>query len=112
MTLITMSDRLPEAWPGLAMQWQTVDKSAPFTAITKLPSHCSLIPAIKRTRYCLKSLQGFATENGFTNDPSKAIQFVEQESATRAVIDAGRTDLVPTLVQFQKHGEHWQPTAP
>lgn len=104
-----MSDKLPEAWPGLAMQWQTKDKLDPYMATTKPPSRYSSTPAIQRARYCLRSHNGYATENGFTDDPSSAIQLVDKETAMRRIIASGRPDLLPHLVHFQKNGEHWHP---
>jgi hypothetical protein len=62
-----------------------------------------------RVRFVFKSPSGFATENGFTDDPSNAIQVVDHESAMRRIKESGRSDLMPHLVQFQKHGDHWHP---
>ena len=52
---------------------------------------------------------GFATEDGFTDDPSAAIQLVDLKTANKRIAESGRTDLVPWLVTFELHGEIWQP---
>ena len=108
-TPITMSSKLPELWPGLSTEWRTLDKPDSSTASTKAPSrYCSTNP-VTRSRYCLRSPQGFATENGFTQNPAEAIQMVDNESAVRRIIRSGRLDLLPCLVTFQFDGEHWRP---
>jgi hypothetical protein len=76
--------------------------------ITKQPLLYSSTHASQRVRYLLKSPNGFATENGFTDDPSSAIQIVDHESAVRRIIASGRSDLLPHLVHFEKHGESWE----
>ena len=109
MTLITTSKLLPEPWPGLSTEWQTLDKQDSFMANTKAPSrYCSTNRAM-RSRYCLRSLQGFATENGFTDNPAEAIQMVDHEAAAWRVMNSGRHDLLPCLVTFQFNGDHWEP---
>jgi hypothetical protein len=110
MTLITTSKLLPEPWPGLSTEWQTLDKQDSFMANTKAHSHfCSTNP-VTRSRYCLRSHQGFATENGFTHNPAEAIQVVDHETAARRVLHAGRHDLLPCLITFQFDGANWIPT--
>ena len=108
MTLITTSNMLPEPWPGLLMQWPNGEKLVPYTDNTLEPSCFSPIAPAKRSRYLLRSINGFATESGFTDHPEEAIQLVDHESAARRIIASGRADLLPHLVHFEKHGETWQ----
>ena len=111
MTLITTSRLLPEPWPGLSTEWQTLDKQDSSTANTKAPSrYCSTNP-VTRSRYCLRSPNGYATENGFTQNPAEAIQMVDHEAAAWRVMNSGRHDLLPCLVTFQFDGDHWKPIA-
>ena len=109
MTLITTSKLLPEPWPGLSTEWQTSDKQDSSTANTKALSRYCSTNRVTRNRYCLRSLHGFATENGFTDNPAEAIQVVDRETAARRVIHSGRLDLLPCLITFQFDGAHWTP---
>ena len=109
MTLITTSKLLPEPWPGLSTEWQTLDKQDSSMANTKALSRYCSTNRVTRNRYCLRSLQGFATENGFTDNPAKAIQMVDHEAAAWRVMNSGRHDLLPCLVTFRFNGDHWEP---
>ena len=109
MTLITTSKLLPEPWPGLLTEWQTSDKQDSSMAITKAPSRYCSTNRVTRSRYCLRSHNGYATENGFTQNPAEAIQLVSHEAAARRVMRSGRVDLLPHQVTFQFDGDHWQP---
>ena len=98
-----------DAWPGLSTEWQTSDKQDSSTASTKaLSRYCSTNP-VTRNRYCLRSLNGYATENGFTDNAAEAIQLVDHETAAWRVMQSGRVDLLPHLVTFQFDGDHWRP---
>ena len=108
MTLITTSNMLPEPWPGLLMQWPNGEKLVPYTDNTLEPSCFSPIAPAKRSRYLLRSTNGFATESGFTDYPEEAIQLVDRKTAFHRIEASGRTDLLPHLVHFEKHGETWQ----
>ena len=109
MTQTTTLRMQLDAWPGLSTDWQTLDKQDSCMANTKAPSRfCSTNP-VTRSRYCLRSPNGYATENGFTQNPAEAIQLVDHESAAWRVMNAGRHDLLPHLVTFQFDGDHWQP---
>jgi hypothetical protein len=109
MTLITTSKLLPEPWPGLSTEWQTSDKQDSSMANTRARSrYCSTNP-VTRNRYCLRSPNGYATENGFTQNPAEAIQLVDHEAAARRVLFSGRHDLLPHPVTFQFDGDHWTP---
>ena len=66
---------------------------------------------VTRSRYCLRSHNGFATENGFTDNPAEAIQLVDHEAAAWRVMQSGRHDLLPHPVTFQFDGDHWTPVA-
>ena len=109
MTLITTSKLLPEPWPGLSTEWQTSDKQDSSTANTKALSRYCSTNRVTRNRYCLRSLHGFATENGFTDNPAEAIQLVDHETAAQRVLQAGRHDLLPHPVTFQFDGHYWTP---
>ena len=111
LTPIKTSNLLPEPWPGLLTEWQTSDKQDSFMASTKEPSRYCLTNRVTRSRYCLRSQHGFATENGFTDNPAEAIQLVDHEAAARRVLHSGRHDLLPCLVTFQFDGDHWTPIA-
>ena len=50
-----------------------------------------------RNRYCLRSLHGYATENGFTQNPGDAIQLVMYETALRQVLNLAVMTLFLTL---------------
>lgn len=63
----------------------------------------------QRNRYCLRSLHGFATEDGFTENPSEAIQIAVYEVAIKRLEKADRPDLSLQLITFEKHGDHWKP---
>ena len=99
---------LPEPWPGLLMQWPNGETLVPYSDNSLQPSCYSPIASAKRSRYLLRSTNGFATESGFTDYPEEAIQLVDHESAARRIIASGRADLLPHLVHFEKHGETWQ----
>ena len=108
-TPITMSSKLPDLWPGLLTEWQTLDKPDSSMANTKAPSRYYSTNRVTRNRYCLRSQRGFATENGFTDNPAEAIQLVDHETAAQRVLQSGRIDLLPCLVTFEFNGDHWKP---
>ena len=111
MTLITTSKLLPEPWPGLSTEWRTLDKQDSSTANTKALSRYCSTNRVTRNRYCLRSLHGFATENGFTDNPAEAIQLVDHEAAARRVLFSGRVDLLPCQVTFELNDDTWRPVA-
>ena len=109
MTQITTLRMQLDAWPGLAMATPNLDKQDSFTDNSSQRFYSSVKSPVTRSRYCLRSQHGFATENGFTDNPAEAIQLVDHETAAQRVLQSGRHDLLPHPVTFQFDGDHWKP---
>jgi len=104
-----MSYKLPDTWPGLLRPCTPEVTMEPSMGTSEPRLLYSSTPPTQRVRFVLKSPSGFATENGFTDDPSSAIQIVDHESAMRRIRESGRSDLMPHLVHFQRNGDYWHP---
>lgn len=64
---------------------------------------------LRRTRFCLLSHHGFVTDDGFTDDPSEAIQIIDHSVAVQRISTANRIDLIPVPVTFEFNGHRWHP---
>ena len=111
MTQITTLRMQLDAWPGLATGTPNLDKQDSFTDNSSQRFYSFVKSPVRRNRYCLRSLHGFATENGFTDNPAEAIQLVDHEAAARRVLLSGRVDLLPCQVTFELNDDTWRPVA-
>ena len=81
---------------------------SPSRNIAQPSSPGMALKPLSKSPYCLLSPLGFATEDGFTDDPSEAIQIQELDVAIARAASHG-TGLVPIQVTFEKHGDFWHP---
>ena len=104
------SNQLPNPWPGLfpnGTVQESLEKS--FTIEYVQQNTSSVMSATRRIRYLLRGLRGYATETGYTLDPTEAIQLSSSEAATKRIMESGRLDLLPHPVEFEKINDTWHP---